>query len=128
MALSTYSDLNFALKIGGDGNVLIEQDADAINQSIKAILSTTPGERVMEPEFGSAIPKIIYEPMDSMTAHLLRDETKKAIERWEDRVQVNYVTLDADVDNHLYVLTVSYRILKNGQTGFFEGKIRMENN
>ena len=51
------------------GVKMLEGDA-AIRQSIVVLLSTMPGERVMRPEYGCPLHRLMFAPNDATTAGL----------------------------------------------------------
>ncbi len=56
--------------------------------SIINILGTQPGERVMEPEFGSDLPKLIFEPNDDILVQAIIEETAEALSKWDPFLDV----------------------------------------
>lgn len=80
------------LNVGQGGGLAVHARASAsIAQSIKMILATTPGERVMRPEYGSRLQELVFQPNDPTTAGLAIQYVKEAISRWEPRIRVEYV-------------------------------------
>ena len=62
------------------------EDMRALHDSIFTILSTTPGERVMRPEFGSWLIRLISSNLNTVTALRAREEVFRAVGVWEPRV------------------------------------------
>ena len=75
----------------GGGLAVNRSPAASIAQSITMILATTPGERVMRPEYGSRLQELVFQPNDATTAGLAIQYVKEAISRWEPRIRVEYV-------------------------------------
>ena len=75
---------------GGIATARGERD---IEQAIRIILQTAPGERVMRPEFGCRIHDLIFAPYDATTQGLMIRFVEQALERWEPRVTVREVNL-----------------------------------
>lgn len=121
---SQYSDLEFRLRIKPDGNPEIVEDGDAIAQSIKTILGTYPGERLMLPEFGSRVREILFEPISDLSAEFLEMEIQEAIERWEDRVLINKVEVIPDYDRNIYRVEVHFTYNKTQKVGIFSTNLR----
>ncbi len=71
---------------------MVEGDA-AVRQAIFLLLSTTPGERVMRPDYGCELRRLLFSPNDNTTAGLAIHFVKQALQRWEPRVEV--LKLDA---------------------------------
>ncbi|HEX9981627.1 MAG TPA: GPW/gp25 family protein [Thermoanaerobaculia bacterium] len=81
------------LHVSPTGGVEMVEDADALRQAVMLLLSTRPGERVMRPDYGCHLDRILFWPNDNTTAGLAIHYVRQAIERWEPRVQI--VRLDA---------------------------------
>jgi phage baseplate assembly protein W len=79
------------------GVAMVEGDA-AIRQAILLLLSTTPGERVMRPAYGSRLHRLVFAPNDDTTAGLAIHYVRQALERWEPRVEVLDVDAGPDPD------------------------------
>jgi hypothetical protein len=84
-------EAGFTLSAGGRLE-MVEQDA-SVRQSILLLLSTTPGERVMRPDYGCDLHRLIFSPNDATTAGLAMHYVRRALERWEPRVEI--VRVDA---------------------------------
>jgi uncharacterized protein len=87
-------------------------DGDAsIRQAIMLLLSTTPGERLMRPEYGTYLSRLLFAPNDDTTAGLAIHYVRQALTRWEPRVDI--VELDAGADPLLperLNITLRYRV------------------
>lgn len=81
------------------GNIASSSYEKSVEESIRIILGTTPGERVMHPDFGCKINDIIFSPSSSKTISLAVHYIEEAIVKWEPRVILKSVTGDFDSDN-----------------------------
>jgi phage baseplate assembly protein W len=79
-----------------DGRLNMVSGADSVRQSILLLLSTRPGERLMRPEYGCDLYRLVFAPNDEMTAGLAIHYVRQAVERWEPRADI--VRLDAGRD------------------------------
>jgi len=70
------------------GGIDTVADDDAIRQSLMLLISTRPGERVMRPEYGCDLSRLVFAPNDDTTAGLAIHFVRQAVERWEPRVEV----------------------------------------
>lgn len=121
-----YSDLHLTLKQDSSGVILV-YGSDALTQSIKTILSTYPGERIMQPDFGSRLRDFLFEPMTFITIERMEIEIRRAIEQWEDRIIINKLNIDSNPDGNYYDITISYRIRTTGQLALFNGRVKPTN-
>lgn len=65
------------------------RNAQALRQSsIIMILGTAPGERVMEPEFGSNLHLLVWEPADEFLEQAIIDEVRSSLERWDPHIEL----------------------------------------
>jgi phage baseplate assembly protein W len=76
------------------GGIEMVQDDDSVRQAILLLIATVPGERVMRPEYGCYLNRLVFSPNDDTTAGLAIHYVRRAVERWEPRVDV--VRLDAE--------------------------------
>lgn len=97
--------LAFPLRVDATGGVALVRREREIEESIRLILATAPGERPMRPEFGCGIHEFVFAPADGSTAGQVAYEVRTALERWEPRIDVAEVavSLDSQRDGVLYV-------------------------
>ena len=100
------------------GSVAMVEADDAVRQALVLLLSTTPGERVMRPEYGCRLHRLIFAPNDDTTAGLAIHFVREAIRRWEPRVDILDLDAGADPDTPwLLLITLDYRVRKSLATG-----------
>lgn len=75
--------------------VMVSEEKD-IKQSLRLILNTSYGERVMRPGFGSNLSAFVFNAMDSVAVNALTDSIEQAIDEFEPRVDLNEVNVSAD--------------------------------
>jgi uncharacterized protein len=92
--------------------VLATVDGDqSVRQAILLLLITRPGERVMRPQYGSLLHRLVFAPNDATTAGLAIHYVRQALIRWEPRVEVLDVDAGADPDApEQLVITLRYRV------------------
>ena len=101
----------FPMRIAPSGGVALVSREREIEEAIRLILGTSPGERPMRPEFGSRISEHVFGPANASTAGQLAYEVRVALERWEPRIDVQDVEVSFDaVDAGVLYLDVRYRI------------------
>jgi phage baseplate assembly protein W len=66
---------------------MVEENA-AVRQALLILLTTSPGERVMRPDYGCDLRKLLFSPNDDTTAGLAVHYVRQAILRWEPRVEI----------------------------------------
>lgn len=73
------------------GGLALSEYEENIKQCITVILGTKPGERQMLPEFGCRVHELMFAPNTRATASGVAAAVRRAIERWEPRVEVTKV-------------------------------------
>jgi uncharacterized protein len=101
----------FPVRTDATGGIALVSREREIEEAIRLILATAPGERAMRPEFGCAIHDFVYAPADAETAGRLADEVRTALARWEPRIEVDevLVTID-DRDRALLYIDIRYSL------------------
>lgn len=90
------SGIAFPMRIAPSGGVALVSQEREIEEAIRLILGTSPGERPMRPEFGSRISEHVFGPANAATAGQLAYEVRVALERWEPRIDVEDVEVGFD--------------------------------
>jgi phage baseplate assembly protein W len=108
------------------GIQLVHGDA-AIRQSIMLLLTTVPGERVMRPDYGCPLNRLIFWPNDATTAGLAIHYVRQAIRRFEPRVQIVHLDAGGHPDDPAVLLiTLRYRVRETGTVDSIEASIALE--
>ena len=101
----------FPLRTDPTGRVALVTGTEEVEQSIRLILMTAPGERPMRPEFGCAVHDYVFAPADASTAGDIAYAVRVAINRWEPRVELGDVTVRFDaVDRGVLYVDIEYSL------------------
>jgi phage baseplate assembly protein W len=97
-----------------NGRLRLTAQEEAVRNSIFLILGTAPGERVMRPDFGCGINELVFRPNTAALRGAVRASVREALVRWEPRIDVLDVSVEAapDAANHL-LIRVDYRLRSN---------------
>jgi phage baseplate assembly protein W len=101
--------LRFPIQPDSRGRLGRSSDEQKIEESIWLILSTAPGERVMMPGFGCGLQELVFEPNSPLVESAVAIEVQQALVRWEPRIDVIDVQVDAPEPN-LMLIRVDYRV------------------
>ena len=101
----------FPMRTDVTGRVVLVTQEQEIEESIRLILATVPGERPMRPDFGCAIHDFVFAPADAATAGQIAFEVRSALERWEPRADILEVQVDfSGADEGTLHIQINYRI------------------
>jgi len=102
---------SFPPRPDGRGGMALVSDAEKIEQSIRIILSTPIGQRVMRPTFGSRLHELVFAPLNPETLGLAELYVEEALTFWEPRIDVLEVTARSDPNQpSLLLVGIDYRI------------------
>jgi phage baseplate assembly protein W len=105
--------LTFPLQVDSQGRLALTNGENEIFQSIRVILETSPGERVMRPTFGCRVWELIFEPRDASTEALLKEYVREALAMWEPRIEVTGVDiLEEGAPQEVVMVNIRY-LIKN---------------
>lgn len=107
--------IGFPPRIGSDGRVAWSAGPANIRDSIRIILLTEPGERVMLRSFGGGLQRFLFEPNIVTTHRLIQEHITRALERWEPRIKLKSVFVEPDAnDSQAAVVTIEYKLVTTG--------------
>jgi phage baseplate assembly protein W len=93
------------------GKISFSQYEKSIEESIRIILSTSPGERLMRPEFGCQINEIVFSPNTPKSKTLAEKYIRDAVIKWEPRVILKEVRGENDPENPVAInIHIRYEI------------------
>jgi phage baseplate assembly protein W len=92
------------------GSVSMTEGEDDIQSSLKILLSTRLGERIMQPKFGCALDELSFEPLTTTMKTYIKDLIETAILYFEPRIDVGLITLTEDINQGLVLISLDYRI------------------
>ena len=99
------------LQVTPRGRIDMVQDDASIRQSLLLLLSTSPGERVMRPDYGCYLRRLVFAPNDETTAGLAIHYVRQAVSRWEPRVEIIGVDAGQDpIDPERLRIALDYRV------------------
>jgi len=101
------------------GGVAMAEDGQAVRQSILLLLATRPGERLMRPDYGCNLHRLVFAPNDASTAGLAIHYVGEALRRWEPRILIQRLDAGADLfasgDGTILDILLDYRIRRTGR-------------
>ena len=88
----------FPPSIDAQGGLALTSEISEIDQAIGIILTTSPGQRVMRPTFGSRLNELVFAPNNAETAARARRFVEQALGRWEPRIRIIEIETGPDPD------------------------------
>jgi phage baseplate assembly protein W len=119
--------LSFPLRVGAGGRLVWSAGEDNVRESIRLILLTEPAERLMLEDFGCGLRRFLFEPNTPATRALIKERVTRAIARWEPRVRLDDVSVEADPsDDRLIQISILFRLVATNLPGRFGLSLALE--
>jgi phage baseplate assembly protein W len=110
--------LSFPPRVGADGRLAWSEGEENVRESIRVILLTELGERLLRPDFGCGLRRFLFEPNTVTTRTLIREAIANAIRAREPRVAVEAVTVESDAeDARLVAVEILFRLVATQTAG-----------
>jgi len=91
--------------------VELTEQYDDIRRSLEILLSTRPGERVMQPKYGCHMEELLFESLDANTKTMVAERIRTAILYFEPRIEVTSLELDDSRQNEGVVMVrIEYKV------------------
>lgn len=83
-----------------------------IEESLRVLFSTSPGERVNRYDYGCPLRRYAFEPLDTQTTVRMREEIARAITLFEPRITLEEVSFEERTDEGLLLILITYTIIR----------------
>jgi uncharacterized protein len=104
----------FPIVPGRDGRITYAAGEASIEDAVEIILGTSPGERVMRPEFGCGIWELVMEANTAQLHGRVQARVRDALVRWEPRIDVLDVRVDSPPEQkNVLLIRIDYRVRSN---------------
>lgn len=115
----TYTDLHLDLQYNSTMDLLgkdivVDYDVMAIRNSLINIITSRPGDKILNPLFGSRLDAYLFEAITDFKASMLGKELLKNIETYEPRIDVLNIGVQPMRDIQTYYIKMIYKIKDKG--------------
>lgn len=92
-------------------DLILLKDETAIARSVRNLVLTFTGERFFQPDLGSKVSRLLFEPMTPIVSDQIKDEITRTIKSYEPRVELKSVVCTPRYDEYDYSVTIKYKII-----------------
>ncbi|WP_405343135.1 GPW/gp25 family protein [Fibrobacter sp.] len=100
----------FPLKFENGAIAMSEAEED-VDESLRILLGTYPGERLMRPDYGCRLRDYCFRNYEESTIVQLDEEIRNAIDNFEPRVTVENTDYKMDEVNDVLQIIVDYKVI-----------------
>ena len=104
-----------------DINAVPSEDALAIRNSIHNLFSTSMGDRILLPQYGSDLRTLLYEPIGTHTDQRIASKITVMFNNWLPRVKIVNIGISSVMDDNSYDIDIRYQIPE------LDNKVRIHN-
>lgn len=107
-----YSDVAIGFNMSPvTGNISRVTDEQSVKQALRTLILTNKGERLHRIALGSNLSAMLFDPVDPLTANMIRNSIEECIRNFEPRVDLVQVDVNADIDYQQYKVNIFFRII-----------------
>ena len=109
-----YSDLDLTFnRLPVTNDVALSYDEQAVTRSVRNLLLTNFYERPFQPDIGSNLNTILFEPVNNLTASHLSNDIENVINNFEPRAKINSVIVSPNSDQNSFTARISFYVGNN---------------
>lgn len=95
-----FAGVPYPIRKNPKGFFFIQDGIEQIKSDMIILLLTNPGERVMLPDFGTPLRKLIFQPNDPRLITAAREMIAKSLRKWEPRVEITQIDIKNGIDEN----------------------------
>lgn len=101
--------LNYPIRRSGDGYFdKTYTSIDQVKANLINLLATRRGERIMNPEFGSNLERIIFEQSTRDIEEAITSEIENTVGRWMPQVDITNINIERRNDENAVLVDVTF--------------------
>lgn len=109
-----YSDLDLTFnRLPVTNDVALSYDEQAVVRAVRNLLLTNFYERPFQPDIGSNLNTILFEPVNNLTASHLSNDIENVINNFEPRAKINSVVVSPNSDQNSFTARISFYVGNN---------------
>ena len=123
-----YADLHLDLKQGillNDqlhktpqiSDIVTDFDLNAVRNSIITLFTTSPGEKILSPQYGLDLKGYLFNPITEYTGRIIADDIIHNVSLFEPRVNLTDIDITADIEMQQYTIILQFNVPSLGITG-----------
>ncbi|MFB7212909.1 GPW/gp25 family protein [Streptomyces sp. NPDC056255] len=117
------SDIAFPFRVDRRGRTAHADRDEHVRDLIEQLLFTSPGERVMRPDFGCGLRDLVFSPSSPELTSTLELSVQAALQRWlGDLIEVEALDMESDENVVRVHLAYAVRVTGTRRDDVFEGR------
>ena len=114
--ITIYTDFKKNLEVSPvSDDLTIYKDEESVKESIRNLLLTNKGERLMQPNLGGNIRAMLFEIITPGVMTMIEDQVRTTIDLYETRAELIDVLVTSNIDDNVVKIEVQFYIRNNQQ-------------
>ena len=85
-------------------------DVESVKNAVANAFLTSPGDKILNPEYGVDLRRFIFEPVDDFTTEIIKDDIETKLPVMEPRITVSRVQVVGDPDTNTYDISLQINV------------------
>lgn len=90
-------------------------NGQAIRTRLINLLSTLPGQMVLDPTYGCNLNQYMFEPISRDRGYVIGRYIRSQIEKFVPQIKLEKITVVSDTDNQMYDIEIAYSIFATSE-------------
>lgn len=109
--VTIYQDFKKDLEISPlSSDLTVHKDEDSVKESIKNLILTDRGERLMQPNLGGNITAMLFENITPAVMKLIEDNIRTTINLYEPRAELQNVAVTSNIDDNTVRVKITFYV------------------
>jgi phage baseplate assembly protein W len=87
---------------------------DQIKSNLINLLLTYKGERILNPNFGADLPRLIFDQITEETLSKIQNQIITSVTTYIPEITLTNIQINPDIDNNTLSINISYQIILSG--------------
>ena len=107
-----FKDISLSLKVNPlNSDLIVIKNETAIARSIRNLVLTNNGEKFFNPNLGSGVSELLFEPITQLTASSIQTRIETTIRNYEPRVELDRVDVVPNESQNEFNVAIRYNIV-----------------
>ena len=116
----------YPLQLGGTSRKLAEENdyAAYVEQLVRQVLLTSPGERINRPDFGAGVRRLVFEPNGDGAAGLAKAMIYQSLTQWLGAL-IRVESVEVRSEDASLLIDIVYMLLQRGQRRYLNVEVTL---
>ena len=105
-------NVGLGLNTVNTSDILVDNDIEAIKNSLRNIFTTKKGQKILAPSFGVSLEQYLFSPITNANAKAMATDIMNGVNQYEPRVKISNIIVNPLYDQNQYHISLYYTLLQ----------------